>query len=150
VTDDDPFGLVPVTAVQQRLRDLNRSGMTYTEISQITGYNRRYLHQLLSATTRWCALSVQVKIFKIKMPTQPVLVEWMDHAACKGEPVDLFFPQDRAGRPAHRQPDKTKPARQICTTCGVQAECLEYALRHNTVGIWAGTDERERYRMRKG
>ena len=39
-------------------------------------------------------------------------------------------------------------ARSICAECPVKAECLEYALDHENYGMWAGTSERGRRRIR--
>ena len=147
---DDPWGYVPVEPTRQRLRDLNRSGMTFTEVSKQTGLSRRYLHQLLAASTTWTTTDVQDLIYQIEMPKQPVLDQWFQHASCLGTSLDMWFPEDRLGRPSHRHLKRTQETRQICKTCPVQTDCLKYALRHSTVGIWAGTDENERKQIKKG
>ncbi|MFM8302673.1 MAG: WhiB family transcriptional regulator [Actinomycetota bacterium] len=42
-------------------------------------------------------------------------------------------------------------ARRICTACHVSRECLEFALATNQeAGIWGGTTEEERRKLRKG
>ena len=65
---------------------------------------------------------------------------WQSLAECKGEPVELFIP-DRGGPSAR--------AKQLCARCQVRAECLKYALAvPDLVGYWAGTNERERRRLR--
>jgi WhiB family redox-sensing transcriptional regulator len=65
---------------------------------------------------------------------------WQSLAACRGEPVEMFIP-DRGG-PSLR-------AKQLCAGCPVQAECLKYSLAiPDLVGYWAGTNERERRRLR--
>lgn len=76
----------------------------------------------------------------------PVVVQlkrrprWQTLAECKGEPVELFIP-DRGGPSAR--------AKQLCARCPVRAECLKYALAiPDLVGYWAGTNERERRRLR--
>lgn len=70
------------------------------------------------------------------------LPEWHLKAKCRGTDPDLFFP-GRGG--------STRPARALCAACPVQAECLEYALllRPKALGIWGGTTERDRRRLRK-
>jgi WhiB family transcriptional regulator, redox-sensing transcriptional regulator len=66
--------------------------------------------------------------------------EWQDHAACLGVDPDLFFPT---------QGEPVGEAKQICRGCQVRETCLEYALRNNLKhGIWGGTSERERRRIR--
>ena len=67
---------------------------------------------------------------------------WMDDAACKGQPTDLFFPA---------RGDSTVEAKAICAGCPVRAECLEYALAgasHEAAGIWGGTSFRQRRKIR--
>jgi len=54
----------------------------------------------------------------------------------------LFFPE---------RGDSTEPAKAVCARCLVRAECLAYALaEHIQHGIWGGTSERERRRLRSG
>jgi WhiB family redox-sensing transcriptional regulator len=76
----------------------------------------------------------------------PVMVEllrrprWQTLAECRGERVEMFIP-DRGG--------PTARAKQLCSRCPVRAECLRYALAiPDLVGYWAGTNERERRRLR--
>lgn len=72
---------------------------------------------------------------------------WRLDAACHGEDPGLFF-DDQGGRPA--EGNQTFPeARAVCRSCGVRAECLEHALRHERFGIWGGTSPRERTRLRR-
>ena len=43
----------------------------------------------------------------------------------------------------------TARAKQLCARCTVRAECLRYALAvPDLVGYWAGTNERERRKLR--
>lgn len=37
----------------------------------------------------------------------------------------------------------------ICEGCPVQAQCLKYAMDNNEYGVWGGTTERQRARIRK-
>lgn len=64
-----------------------------------------------------------------------------DFGSCRGLDPDLFFPE--RGEPSVR-------AKQVCGDCIVRDECLRYALDHNErYGIWGGTSERERRRLRR-
>lgn len=66
---------------------------------------------------------------------------WMTEANCIGEDPTLFFPQ-RGG-------DWRTPL-TICQPCTVQTPCLEWALdQGEKAGIYGGTSERERRRIRK-
>jgi len=65
---------------------------------------------------------------------------WQADAACRGGSVESFFP---AGGTSLMR------ARRICNGCTVADECLRYALeRPSLKGIWAGTSERRRRRLR--
>ena len=71
--------------------------------------------------------------------TQP----WMQHGECAGigpENDRIFFPQ---------RGESSSEARTMCAKCKVTEDCLEYALRTNQqYGIWGGTSNRERKRIR--
>ena len=67
-------------------------------------------------------------------------VDWQTHARCTEVDPEIFFPE-RGG--------SSKAARQVCSSCSVRMECLEYALNNKEqFGIWGGTSERERRRLR--
>ena len=66
---------------------------------------------------------------------------FMDLGSCRGMDPDIFFP-DRG--------ESLSPAKAICAECIVQVECLEYALdNRERFGVWGGTSERERRRLRR-
>jgi WhiB family redox-sensing transcriptional regulator len=70
--------------------------------------------------------------------------QWLDDGACREEDPELFFPITSSG-PAARQ---IAAAKAVCQRCGVQSECLHYALEsHQSHGVWGGTSEEERLRM---
>lgn len=65
---------------------------------------------------------------------------WMARAACRGEPLELFFPE---------RGQSTAPAKAICARCPVREECLEHALDgHDIHGIFGGLSERQRRQIR--
>jgi WhiB family transcriptional regulator, redox-sensing transcriptional regulator len=71
---------------------------------------------------------------------------WRSDAACRDTDPDLFFPVGTTG-PALEQ---IAAARSVCEACLVQVECLEFALMTNQdSGIWGGTSEEERRKLRK-
>jgi WhiB family redox-sensing transcriptional regulator len=73
------------------------------------------------------------------LPPRPA---WMADALCREpQPGVSFFPA--RGEPL-------EPARAVCARCLVRQECLAYALADaDLVGVWGGTSERERRRMRQ-
>jgi WhiB family transcriptional regulator, redox-sensing transcriptional regulator len=70
---------------------------------------------------------------------------WRDHAACQQADPDLFFPVGSTG-PALRQ---IREAKRICQACRARTACLAWALKNAVAsGVWGGTTEEERRRMR--
>ncbi len=66
---------------------------------------------------------------------------WQRRATCRGKGTDSWFPTTREAEDS---------AGAVCEPCPVRRGCLAYALSAGElVGIWAGTDERERRRMRR-
>lgn len=69
---------------------------------------------------------------------------WMRDAACRGMDPELFFPEKGASW-------DVQEARGVCAGCPVRTECLTYAMDHTERhGVWGGTSERERRRLRRG
>ncbi|MDL5199417.1 WhiB family transcriptional regulator [Streptomyces sp. ALI-76-A] len=71
---------------------------------------------------------------------------WREHAACRHEDPDLFFPIGTTG-PALVQQEQAK---SVCRRCPVQGQCLEWALdTGQTIGVWGGTSEDERRALKR-
>lgn len=69
--------------------------------------------------------------------------EWHERAACRDRGID-FFPHEAA----HLGTREVRRAVRLCVGCPVRRDCLAYALRHETLGIWGGTVYRQRMRFR--
>ena len=85
------------------------------------------------------------------METHTMLMEtpFNGTQACKNVDPDLFFP-DTKDEVDFYIPEKAKAAKAICNTCVMMGQCLEYALAQSgLVGIWGGTDEDERRRLKR-
>lgn len=65
---------------------------------------------------------------------------WMERAACTGK-GELFH--NEKSRIVSRQ------AKEICASCAVREDCLNYALENEQIGIWGGLTGNERRRMRR-
>lgn len=66
---------------------------------------------------------------------------WMDRAACKGMDVEAFY-SDLGFR--------LEEAKDICRSCSVREDCLEFALANNEAeGLWGGKTAQERKRERR-
>lgn len=75
------------------------------------------------------------------MPITQQGLEWQGLARCVEVDPEIFFPE-RGG--------SSKAARAVCNDCAVKQQCLLYALTNREqFGIWGGTSERERRRLRK-
>lgn len=70
------------------------------------------------------------------------LPSWYDDAACLDVDPDVFFPAKGSDGAA---------AKRICWRCPVRQQCLAMALPDpSLIGIFGGTTERERQKMRNG
>jgi WhiB family redox-sensing transcriptional regulator len=79
--------------------------------------------------------------------TQPVDVRWRKDAACRYSSPDLFFPVGTVGSAL----TEIEAAKAVCAGCDVREACLEFALHTNQeFGVWGGTSEDERRRLRQG
>lgn len=89
----------------------------------------------------------------MRLPTEPLSLgpdtdtwAWLRHAACVDADPELFFPVGESGPAA----EQARRAKEVCHRCPVERECLEWALETGrTSGVWGGTDEEERRRMRR-
>lgn len=65
--------------------------------------------------------------------------DWRDLAVCAEVGPTLFFPE---------QGESVREAKQVCASCPVRKDCLEYALDNGLFfGVWGGTTEGERRTM---
>lgn len=72
------------------------------------------------------------------LPPRPA---WMAEGACRERQGVSWFPN---------RGDDGADAKAVCRACPVAARCLEYALADpDLAGIWAGTSDRQRDRMRR-
>lgn len=72
--------------------------------------------------------------------------DWRRNAICRDTDPDLFFPVGTTGH-ALVQIDRAK---QVCGECPASRDCLEFALETNQdSGIWGGTSEEERRKLRR-
>lgn len=65
---------------------------------------------------------------------------------CAGMDTEIFFePDNSRGAIVQNLPTIKK----VCGNCVVKNKCLDYAMRHDVAGVWAGTSHGERKIMRK-
>lgn len=78
------------------------------------------------------------------MSAQRVEETWQVRAACRGPQASVFFPPPQFERKDEKL-ERERRAKEICTSCSVRKECLDYALRiREPHGIWGGLSESER------
>lgn len=78
------------------------------------------------------------------MSPQALHADWLEGAACDGMDPELFFPSK-----GPTAPQQVREAKAVCATCPVRLACLEYALSvPEHWGVWGGTTEKERQRIR--
>lgn len=76
--------------------------------------------------------------------------DWEGRAACQGLEIDVFFGKENDYESSRRHrplmsPSDIRRAKEICFTCEVRAECLEFALANRfEYGIWGGKTSAER------
>jgi len=69
---------------------------------------------------------------------------WQIKAACRGPQSIVFFPPPHFERKDEKL-EREQRAKAICSSCGVKADCLSYALNiREQHGIWGGLNEGER------
>lgn len=66
--------------------------------------------------------------------------DWQAQGRCRETDPEIFFPE--AGVPQLE-------ALRICRGCEVRTQCLDYALEHGERGVWGGTNDADRRRMRQ-
>jgi len=67
---------------------------------------------------------------------------WHALAACRGEPVELFFPE-----PGPRLMGRSSAVRTLCAVCPVRRPCADAGL-DESEGIWGGAEPDERLAWR--
>jgi WhiB family transcriptional regulator, redox-sensing transcriptional regulator len=67
--------------------------------------------------------------------------EWFQLAACRGYGPDNFIRGPRSDYGS---------TRELCATCPVREECLQFALADESLtGLWGGTTDSERHQIRR-
>lgn len=62
--------------------------------------------------------------------------DWLAQARCQDRDAEIFFVRGAA---------KARRAQNICGSCTVRQECLEYAMSEEIeFGVWGGLTERQR------
>lgn len=73
-------------------------------------------------------------------------VSWYHKGLCTEAGSNIPIDPDIFNPSRGKLPDAAK---KVCAKCPVSGQCLEYALDNKLSGIWGGTTEQERRRMRR-
>lgn len=66
----------------------------------------------------------------------------LSQASCLDADPEIFFVDDRDEPEYDKR--KTNVALQLCNSCPVKTECLQFAVSEKAVGVWGGTTTKER------
>lgn len=73
---------------------------------------------------------------------------WQKSAACIGVPSYIFFSEETNLPDFHPNPDlEGKTFRDFCDECPVKRRCEQFAVLHDTYGVWGGMTMRQREKM---
>ena len=67
-------------------------------------------------------------------------LSFISDGACRGYPTIWWYPEDNK----KESRENSLRALKVCATCDCVRECLVYALKNETHGIWGGMREVER------
>lgn len=77
-----------------------------------------------------------------------MLKPWeFENPNCKDVDTEIFYPD--AYDKSQYTPSAMKMMRELCSTCPFKEPCLMWALKYEGHGVWAGTTEYDRRRLRK-
>lgn len=82
------------------------------------------------------------------MMAEQLDTSWLAQARCRGVSIDVFFPPVSWDNDEIHQ-GTYDAAEAYCSSCPVRQECLEAAIYRLEYGMWGGTSERGRARMRR-
>lgn len=70
--------------------------------------------------------------------------DWRERSACLDEDPELFFLAGDGSTITEAKRAQIAEAKAVCARCPVKAECLEWAISIDAVGVFGGTTEDER------
>jgi len=165
VTRDEFSPTMDSGAVTGHLRRLALAGVSQAAVAlllDVEGVTAAKLQAIKRGELDRVDYRLAAAVLAVKVPTDERDVSWIADAECRRPYVaavarsfdlagamDLFF----ASTQGKEHPAK-RAALAICGTCRVREECLEYALSapgyFPEVGIWGGTTDEDRKKLRKG
>ena len=74
-------------------------------------------------------------------------LQWRYRGACNGVSPGLFYISFDTN-PQHAR-DQNQNAKALCASCVVKDECFDWGIRYEKYGVWGGTTETERRKIRR-
>lgn len=167
MTPDELGPTMETDAVRVHLRRLAAAGISPAAVATLLALpnvSGNYLRAVRRGDVERIAYRTGAAVLAIKVPDDDRDVSWTDDAECRrpyvasvarsfglARSVDLFFSGPGVG---HRTDPARDAALAICGACRVKDECLAYALaappHFAESGIWGGTTDDDRHKLRKG
>lgn len=72
-----------------------------------------------------------------------------DDPLCAQTDPEMFFARPLNGETGRNVYPNERQAKAVCRECPLIKDCLAYALRYDESGIWGGTNETERAKIRR-
>lgn len=162
--NDDFAPRIDGARVAGHLRRLAVGGFGRRKVAAVTGLSVDRVAQLADNKLRAVPYREAALVLAVDLPGDVRDTSWTDRAECArpyvaavarsvglSRAVDLFYPPSRlTGRPLEAN---TRLAVDICSVCPVVDACLAYALAappsRPEVGVWGGTTDSQRARMRR-
>jgi WhiB family redox-sensing transcriptional regulator len=126
-----------------RVRDALAAGMKRHELPAALDTTPGRVANAMFYIHRWEGTPVR----KGQLPPAGPL-SWMNDAACKGMPLDVFFGADGERGPSRER--RERKAKRVCDGCPVRDACRDFAiLKPAPFGTWGGMGEDERAKERR-
>jgi WhiB family redox-sensing transcriptional regulator len=119
-------------------------GMSIADLSKVFGCTNRTIRRHLNKAVTRIVRAVPdfpESIAACDDPLPVTMPEFMALGICATTDPALFFPENGDGK-------SSRVARAICAQCPVTAECLDWAVTHHEMGVWGGTTEAGRRKIR--
>ena len=134
---------IDAAAVRAHIWHCRRRGLSPETMARLLGMtSRSHIAEIANGTIPRVTRSLAARILSVRPPVLPDTA-WKQQGACADHPTDLFFPERGESKQA-------AAAKRICHTCPVEHTCLVYATTNHELGVWGGTTEEERRKMRPG
>jgi hypothetical protein len=134
------------------IKSLREEGKSTDTIAAILMVGKERVRRYLKENGMDCYQNNRAPRQNVTAEPKDITVDYPDfsQAVYRGVETQAFFiegqPMGRIARIKHQE--RIDNAIQICISCPMQEQCLDYALKAEPYGIWGGTTEIEREYLR--